>query len=578
MRTDHLLTLVDDVGIVQHAHGVIPNRETGYCVDDVARLAVVALELARRGDEQAWTPILYRCARLPARRDRPAAARDAELHGLRPALARRAARRRPRRPLGLGARRGPLDGLGARASSGPTQTPARRARRLAPPATSRCARRAYAVLGLARLDPDRLDAEARLLLERARRAARRRLPRRTPRTTWRWFEDALSYDNARLPQALIVGGAALGRDDDVAIGLESLRWLGDECGLDDGMLRLPGHLRPTIATSRPRARATSSRSTPPRSSRPSWPRSPSPATPEHGARAQLAFDWFLGRNRLDRPLYDFATGGCSDGLGERRPERKRGRRVDARLPSRRSSLLDAAGLPVVLRRRAATGQGGVSATCSRELFRRHPGNPILTAEDWPYPVNAVFNPAAARRRRRDRPARPRRGSAGDLASRRRPLGERPRRLVGRPRAAARAGGRASRASSGASRTRAPSGSSELDRWVITCTAYGPAGPGRLPRDDRGLHRRSSGAGSSCSPEDKNAALLPERVDGKWVLFHRPMTAFGGSRGEILALAVGRPRRAGARPSRCSSRGEGAWWDSLRIGIGPPPLRPSTAGC
>ena len=30
-----------------------------------------------------------------------------------------------------------------------------------------------------------------------------------------------------------------------------------------------------------------------------------------------------------------------------------------------------------------------------ELFQRHPGNPILTAEQWPYPVNAVFNPAAA---------------------------------------------------------------------------------------------------------------------------------------------------------------------------------------
>ena len=37
---------------------------------------------------------------------------------------------------------------------------------------------------------------------------------------------------------------------------------------------------------------------------------------EHGSRARNAFDWFLGRNRLDRPLYDFATGGCSDGLGE----------------------------------------------------------------------------------------------------------------------------------------------------------------------------------------------------------------------------------------------------------------------
>src|SRR4029077_14996708 len=60
VRRDHLLTLVDDAGIVQHAHGVIPNRESGYCVDDVARLVVVALELARRHEEQPWNTILYR--------------------------------------------------------------------------------------------------------------------------------------------------------------------------------------------------------------------------------------------------------------------------------------------------------------------------------------------------------------------------------------------------------------------------------------------------------------------------------------------------------------------------------------
>jgi hypothetical protein len=36
---------------------------------------------------------------------------------------------------------------------------------------------------------------------------------------------------------------------------------------------------------------------------------------EHGRRAMTAFEWFLGSNRLRKPLYDFATGGCSDGLG-----------------------------------------------------------------------------------------------------------------------------------------------------------------------------------------------------------------------------------------------------------------------
>lgn len=30
------------------------------------------------------------------------------------------------------------------------------------------------------------------------------------------------------------------------------------------------------------------------------------------------------------------------------------------------------------------------------LFRRYEGNPILTAERWPYPINSVFNPGAIR--------------------------------------------------------------------------------------------------------------------------------------------------------------------------------------
>ena len=41
----HLLNLVDDVGIVQHAYGTIPNRSSGYCVDDVARLVITGLAL-----------------------------------------------------------------------------------------------------------------------------------------------------------------------------------------------------------------------------------------------------------------------------------------------------------------------------------------------------------------------------------------------------------------------------------------------------------------------------------------------------------------------------------------------------
>ena len=70
---------------------------------------------------------------------------------------------------------------------------------------------AYATLGLARLDADRLDDDARLLLERCVTQLQAAYETNSD-DDWRWFEDALTYDNARLPHALIVGGAALGRE------------------------------------------------------------------------------------------------------------------------------------------------------------------------------------------------------------------------------------------------------------------------------------------------------------------------------------------------------------------------------
>jgi len=204
-----------------------------------------------------------------------------------------------------------------------------------------------------------------------------------------------------------------------------------------------------------------------------------------------------------------------------------------------------------------------------ELFRRHPGNPILTAADWPAPVNAVFNPAAARldgetvvvARVEDRRGISHLGVArsadglGDWSVAPEPLlapeagieheqwGFEDPRVVWAP---------------------------ELDRWVITCTAYGPRGPAvylATTTDFRSVER----IGVICQPEDKNAAILPERVDGKWVLFHRPMTSYGGSRGEIV-LSRSDDLRSWSAPEQVMQPRHGAWWDSLRIGIGPPPLR------
>jgi hypothetical protein len=345
LRTDHLLTLVDDVGIVQHAHGIIPNRNTGYCVDDVARLAVVSLALASREDEHTWTSILFRSLAFLH-----AAEGDG---GMRNFMGfDRRWLDKPHLGDHVGRSVWTLGELLATAWIPAVVEPAaqllaRLVHSLDGEVSLRTA--AYSVLGLARLDPDRLDPPARQLLDRLATQLADAY-KRNASDDWSWFESKLTYDNARLPQALLSCGDALGRDDFTEIGLESLRWLGDECGLQDGMLRLPGHHgrrrdetapgggdeQPLDAAALVEAEVTAFAVT---------------RRPEHGVRACRSFEWFLGRNRLHRPMYDFATGGCSDGLGTEDLNLNEG--AESTLVFHSAALvLDAAGVRASITRRA----------------------------------------------------------------------------------------------------------------------------------------------------------------------------------------------------------------------------------
>ena len=345
VRTDHLWTLVDDVGIIQHANGVIPNWETGYCVDDVSRLAVVALELSGRAPDRQWTPVLHRSLAFLQFAAGP------EGTGMRNFMGYdRRWLDEPHLGDHVGRTIWALGEILGTSWIPALSTPARGLLdALVPSFRGEVSLRtaAYTVLGLARLDPDRLDHDARALLERLVDQLGTAY-RRSASGGWSWFEDRLAYDNARLSQALIVGGSALRRPPDVALGLESLAWLGDACGLADGVLRLPGHHgrdrdeqapgegdeQPLDATAFVEAELAALVAT---------------GDPVHGSRARNAFDWFLGRNRLDRPLYDFATGGCSDGLGESDLNLNEG--AESTLSFHRAQLLlDAAALPAVSRR------------------------------------------------------------------------------------------------------------------------------------------------------------------------------------------------------------------------------------
>jgi predicted GH43/DUF377 family glycosyl hydrolase len=203
-----------------------------------------------------------------------------------------------------------------------------------------------------------------------------------------------------------------------------------------------------------------------------------------------------------------------------------------------------------------------------ELFERHPANPILSAEDWPYPVNAVFNPAAALVD----------GTTVLLAR------VEDRRGISHLTVARSADG-VSDWSIDPEPLLAPNGDAseqwgfedarvvwvdELDCWVITCTVYGPPGPAvflATTTDFKSVERR----GIIRQPDDKNAALLPYRLEGRWVLFHRPKTQYEGGHGEIALSRSNDLVNWSAREKVLGPR-EGAWWDSLRIGLGPPPLR------
>lgn len=205
----------------------------------------------------------------------------------------------------------------------------------------------------------------------------------------------------------------------------------------------------------------------------------------------------------------------------------------------------------------------------RELFERNPANPILTAGDWPYPINAVFNPAAAQIdgstvllvRVEDLTG------VSHLTVARSENGIDGWEIDAEPLLAPTAGIDSEQWGFEDPRVVFVP---EHERWAITCTAYGPAGPAvflATTTDFRSVQRH----GIIRQADDKNAALLPCRIRGKWILFHRPKTESGGSHGEIL-LSRSPDLHNWSAPEQVLQPRAGAWWDSLRIGLGPPPLR------
>ena len=208
-------------------------------------------------------------------------------------------------------------------------------------------------------------------------------------------------------------------------------------------------------------------------------------------------------------------------------------------------------------------------TVKPEPFRRYPANPILTAADWPHSVNAVFNPAAVQVNGETvlLTRVEARTGISHLTVARSANGANNWHIDALPLLEPAAGH--DEELWGFEDARAV-WVAELDTHVITCTAYGPAGPCVFLAKSRDFHTLER-IGVVVAPDDKNAALLPERVGGKWILFHRPTSGFGSSTPGI-SLSRSADLLSWSPPETVMEPRDGAWWDSQRIGIGPPLIR------
>ena len=113
---------------------------------------------------------------------------------------------------------------------------------------------------------------------------------------------------------------------------------------------------------------------------------------------------------------------------------------------------------------------------------------------------------------------------------------------------------------------------ELQQYVVTYTSYSRGGPGvslALTKDFRTFERY----GVIMSPDDKDSALLPRRINGCWALIHRPMTTLGAH----MWISYSPDLRYWGRHRLMLEARRGAWWDANKIGLSPPPIETSEDG-
>jgi glycosyltransferase involved in cell wall biosynthesis len=337
LKLNHLCALTDDTGVLQHAIFTIPNRGEGHTTDDNARALIFAVMLEGLADAN---PADASTQDEGGKSNFPAADFSARyLSFLEHAFNR--ANGRFRNFLGYDRRWNEAVGsedchgralwslgtvLGRSKNQGLRSAAGRLFEFSLPAAVEFYSPRAaaYTLLGIQeylKSYPGDRDAQkirsvlSHRLLE---------MYESVRRPDWKWFESVVAYGNARLPQAMLVVGSACSDDRTVADGLEALDWLirvqhcetnhhfvpiGSQGFYQQNAEKARFDQQPIEAAGAVSACLEAFRITGDRR----W-----------HSEAWSAFNWFLGDNDLQLPLYDSVTGGCRDGLHPERANQNQG--------------------------------------------------------------------------------------------------------------------------------------------------------------------------------------------------------------------------------------------------------------
>lgn len=201
------------------------------------------------------------------------------------------------------------------------------------------------------------------------------------------------------------------------------------------------------------------------------------------------------------------------------------------------------------------------------LFTRYLGNPILSRENWPYSINSVFNAGAVKLsdgetlllcRVEDR------SGLSHLCAARSVNGIDGWRMDSEPTLMANPSDYPEEiwGIEDPRITYVP----ELEQYAIAYTSFARGGPGvslALTRDFRSFER----FGVIMPPEDKDAALLPRRINGYWAMIHRPVTPTGAH----MWISYSPDLRHWGNHKVILEARRGGWWDANKIGLCSPPI-------